>query len=263
MGLKHKRFDVLDHGYVKLIDYMGSDEDIVKAARVSYDAASTTQKRKDADLIDFLMRHHHTSPFEMATLIFEVKLPIFVERQWVRHRTCSMNEMSARYSELPEEYYVPVESAVGEQSNTNKQVRNINDKHHPHGEIFRRHAQDNGELCFRDYKHDLEKGIARELARIQLPLGTYTKKIWQMNLHNLLHFLKLRTDAHAQWEIQQYSNIIEGIVAELFPMVHKSWKNHVKDAVTFSRDEIEILSLLMDPNIDADKPIDLENDNNL
>ena len=237
-----KKFDVLDQGYVILRDVMGDDQSIVNAARISYQQG-TRKVSEDAGLIDHLMRHRHTSPFEMPVLRFQVKLPIFVERQWVRHRTCSMNEMSGRYSEMPEEFYIPEPDAVRQQSKTNKQGREeLTDEQMTM--LFRDDCGAN-RGTFATYRMHLETGVARELARINLPLGTYTEKVWQMNLHNLLHFLKLRTDSHAQWEIQQYANVIEGIVAELFPLTYASWKNHVKDAVTFSSDELKVLYKIM------------------
>lgn len=243
-----KKFEIFDHGYIILRDVFGSDEEIVNAARISYQKG-TTKKRGGEGLIDFLMRHSHTSPFEMPVLRFEIKLPIFVERQWVRHRTCSMNEMSARYSELPEEYYVPHERVVGAQSKSNKQVRDVTeDIRHPHAEIFRQHVRENSGQSFTDYKEDLDKGIARELARVQLPLGTYTVKVWQMNLHNLLHFLRLRLDSHAQYEIRQYAKIIERIVENYFPATYASWHNHIKEAVSLSADEQRILGKTIYPD---------------
>ena len=239
-----KKFDVLDQGYVILRDVMGDDQSIVNAARISYQQG-TRKVSEDAGLIDHLMRHRHTSPFEMPVLRFQVKLPIFVERQWVRHRTCSMNEMSGRYSEMPEEFYVPEVDVVRAQSKTNKQGRE-EPLHIAFVGKFIDRVVNTGEGAFKNYKASLDLDVARELARIQLPLGTYTEKVWQMNLHNLLHFLKLRTDSHAQWEIQQYANVIEGIVAELFPLTYSSWKNHVKDAVILSHDEMGLIRLLMD-----------------
>ena len=238
-----KKFDVLDHGYVILRDVMGEDKDVAEIARISY--GQVKNPSENAGLLDHLMRHRHTSPFEMPVLRFHVKLPIFVERQWVRHRTCSMNEMSGRYSVMPTEFYVPEVDSIRKQSKTNKQGRDENNlDDHIYGQFaqgFRQNVERTGYDAFSRYEGAIGTDTARELARIILPLGTYTEKVWQMNLHNLLHFLKLRTDSHAQWEIQQYANVIEGIVAELFPLIYGSWKNHVKDAVTFSADEWAIL----------------------
>lgn len=237
-----KQFPVLNSGYVMLVDVMGSDAEIARAARVSY-GEGTKKVHDDAGLIDHLMRMRHTSPFEMAELKFEIKVPIFVERQWVRHRMCSMNEISGRFSVLPNDVYCPDEDVVRAQSKTNKQGR---EEKLPENvvEEFLGNIKENACFDFQSYDEALQVGVARELARIQLPLGTYTKKVWKMDLHNLLHFLKLRTDPHAQWEIRQYAEIIEKIVAELFPITYASWKNHLKDAVSFSADETVILKTL-------------------
>ena len=193
-----RKYKVLNHGHVILRGVFGTDQDIVNAARISYHEDSNRKVTDDAGLLDYLMRHHHTSPFEMVVFRFQVKLPIFVERQWVRHRTCSMNEMSARYSELPAEYYQPDPDTVRAQSTVNKQGR---DQQLPSDTVvgFRDDVALECGGAFPLYKLHLELGVARELARIILPLGTYTEKVWQMNLHNLLHFLKLRSDEHAQW----------------------------------------------------------------
>ena len=223
---------VLNHGYIKLVDVMGSDAEICTAARVSYHEGSTKKVNEDRGLIDHLMRHRHTSPFEMGVLKFEVKLPIFVERQWVRHRTCSMNEMSGRYSEMPEEFYIPDLDVIRKQSKTNKQGGNESAEH-TNAVYYRDNLIDKGEEVFEDYREAIVGDVARELARVPLPLGTYTKKVWMMNLHNLLHFLSLRTHEHAQWEIRQYANEIEKFVEAAFPMTYASWYNHVKMAKRF------------------------------
>lgn len=240
--------EVLDKGYIKLVDVMGSDKDICVAARVSYHEASTKKVSEDKGLIDHLLRHRHTSPFEMGEMKFEIKLPIFVERQWVRHRTCSMNEMSGRYSEMPEEYYQPEIETVRVQSKTNKQGRDesINEVD---AKEFKRSAFARGADAFSSYRRALKDDVARELARIQLPLGTYTKKVWKMDLHNLFHFLKLRTDSHAQWEIQQYANEIGKFVEQAFPWSYASWLNHVKEAVTLSCDEFELVKMSMNTQL--------------
>lgn len=240
--------EVLDKGYIKLVDVMGSDSEICTAARVSYHEKSTKKTSEDKGLIDHLLRHRHTSPFEMGEMKFEVKLPIFVERQWVRHRTCSMNEMSGRYSEMPQEYYVPEVDVIRTQSKTNKQGRDepIDARD---AENFRQCVMLECDEMFEVYRMDLKKDVARELARINLPLGTYTKKVWKMDLHNLFHFLKLRTDAHAQWEIRQYANEIEKFVKHHFPWSYASWANHVKEAVTLSRDEFELVKMSLNAHL--------------
>ena len=236
--------EVLDHGYIKLVDVMGSDSDICTAARVSYHEGSTKKTNEDKGLIDHLLRHRHTSPFEMGEMKFEIKLPIFVERQWVRHRTCSMNEMSGRYSEMPEEFYIPDLDVIRKQSKTNKQGGSESAEH-TNAVYYRDNLIAKGEEVFEDYREALVGDVARELARVPLPLGTYTKKVWKMDLHNLFHFLKLRTDSHAQWEIQLYAREIEKFVEHHFPWSYASWKNHIKDAVTFSADELKMLYSMM------------------
>ena len=235
--------NVLDKGYIKLVDVMGSDEDICVAARVSYHEASTKKVSEDKGLIDHLLRHRHTSPFEMGEMKFEIKLPIFVERQWVRHRTCSMNEMSGRYSEMPEEYHMPDHFRM--QDTVNKQGTIGSVGCDASTSVFVRAREENGQRVWQSYHDELDAGIGREQAREMLPLATYTKKVWKMDLHNLLHFLKLRTDSHAQWEIQQYANEIERFVEQAFPWTYASWKNHIKDAITFSADELKMLYSMM------------------
>lgn len=231
-----------------LVDIMGTDADICRAARVSYDDASTKKTSTDEQLIDYLMRHRHTSPFEMVTLKFEVKLPIFVERQWVRHRTCSMNEMSGRYSEMPEEYHMPHQFRI--QDKHNKQGSQDTIGVDVDANLMSRLRRENAEKIWQCYHDEMAKGVAREQAREMLPLAVYTKKVWQMNLHNLFHFLRLRTSGHAQWEIRQYAEAIERIVADCVPLAYKAWGIHVKDAVTFSLDELDILKMLVPRTMD-------------
>lgn len=245
-GLLMQKVDVLDHGYVMLVDVMGDDQEIAEAARVSY-ALGTKKKRGIRGLLDYLMRKHHSSPFEMGELKFEVKLPLFVERQWVRHRTCSMNEMSGRYSEFPEEWHLPDEFRL--QDTTNKQG-SFGDLDRSEKEIITANRRTLAGQAWEVYRMELEAGVAREQARENLPVSVYTKKVWKMDLHNLFHFLKLRTDSHAQKEIRVYAEVIEGMVAACFPRSYEAWRNHVKDSVTLSRDEQVILALLLGDNED-------------
>ena len=204
--------NVLDHGFVRLVDVMGDDSSIVQAARVSYGAGTKTV-REDVMLIDYLMRNKHLSPFEMAEVKFHVKAPIFVARQWVRHRTASWNEMSARYSEMREEFYVPNESAVAAQSLTNKQGRDelvASEDRVRAVEAIQAASED----AFSTYRQLLDLGVARELARMVLPVNLYTEWYWKVNLRNLLHFLELRLHSHAQHEIQEYARAILRLVEE-------------------------------------------------
>lgn len=190
----------------------------------------------------------NTSPFEMGEMKFEVKLPIFVERQWVRHRTCSMNEMSGRYSEFPEEWHLPDEFRM--QDTTNKQG-SFGDLDRTVKDVLTLNRQTLAKQAWDVYRTELEGGVAREQARENLPVSVYTKKVWKMDLHNLFHFLKLRTDPHAQKEIRMYADIVEQMVAACFPLSYEAWRNHVKDAVTLSRDEQAILALLLGGNYDV------------
>lgn len=239
-----KEFPVLNHGHVVLMDVMGTDEDIVQAARTSYQKG-TKHTSSDRDLLRYLMRHRHTTPFEMVELKFHVKLPIFVERQWIRHRTASTNEMSARYSVLPEEYYVPKPEDVCAQSKSNRQGREGEPIEERVANAFIKGIEEHSTVSFQRYDNDLEHDIARELSRVNLPLGTYTEKVWKQNLHNLFHLLGLRMDSHAQWEIRQYANIIgEEIVAKLFPHSWEAFKDYRLDAMSLTRLDIEMATMM-------------------
>lgn len=230
---------VLDHGHVRLIDVMGNDAAVVQAARVSYGAGTKTV-REDRDLIRYLVRQRHTSPLEMIEIKLHVKLPIFVERQWVRHRMASINEVSGRYSELPEEFYVPEADQVCYQSSDNKQGRSgalpLDQANH-----IRSNMKARGSDEFKHYRFVLEQGVARETARINLPLSTYTEKYWKIDGHNLLHFLSLRADGHAQTEIQKYAEAILKILEDWVPIVHEAFLDYRKYAQTFSRAEMRVL----------------------
>ena len=201
--LPRERRPVLDHGFVRLVDHMGNDLSIVRAARVSHNAdwRAGTDEGSDERLIRYLMKHRHSTPFEAVQFQFEIKCPIFIARQWHRHRTWTYNEISARYSELDEGYYCPSGDVIGLQSKENKQVREL-------GLINDDAAADIAMACRRawdSYRDLLGSGVPRELARSVLPMATYTRFFGSVNLHNLLHFLELRLHQHAQWEIQQYA----------------------------------------------------------
>jgi thymidylate synthase (FAD) len=209
---------LLDHGYVRLVDSMGSDLSVVRSARVSYDAEwrAGEDEDKDAKLIHYLMKNHHTSPFESVTFTFEVKAPIFVIRQWHRHRTWAFNEISARYAELPEEYYVPNPSLITGQSKNNKQQRT--DEILPLANeislIIEHQCQD----AFKVYKELLSMGTPRELARGVLPVNTYTKMFATVNLNNLFKFLRLRDHSHAQHEVQVYARAMFQLIEPVVPV---------------------------------------------
>ncbi len=238
-------FPVLDKGFVRLVDYMGSDQRIVQAARVSYGAGTKTV-REDAALIDYLMRHRHTSPFEMVELTFHIKAPLFVARQWFRHRTASVNEVSARYSVMPDEFYTPAPHALRAQSSKNKQVGE--------GPLPPEVAQTASqtiaqaqERAYQTYQALLEQGVARELAREVLPVGLYTEFYWKQDLHNLFHFLKLRLDWHAQHEIRAYAKAIAEIVRRVVPIAYAAFEEHILGGALLSRTELAALRNLIDP----------------
>ncbi|HIE10030.1 MAG TPA: FAD-dependent thymidylate synthase, partial [Kiritimatiellae bacterium] len=247
--LLDKEIPVLDRGFVRLVDYMGGDERIVQAARVSY-GEGTTAVRRDAALIDYLMAHRHTSPFEHVVLEFHCKMPIFVARQWVRHRTARINEISGRYSILEEEFYLPPEDQVRYQSATNRQGRS--DEEVPaelRARVLEILKRDQG-AAYASYRELLDEGVARELARINLPLSLYTQWYWQIDLHNLFHFLELRLDPHAQWEIRQYAKALAMCARAVAPMAFAAFQKHVLHGATFSAEEMEALRRMLagEPN---------------
>jgi thymidylate synthase (FAD) len=238
---------VLDHGFVGLVDHMGSDNAIVQAARVSY-GAGTKQVQDDRNLIRYLMRHEHTTPFEMCEVKFHIKLPIFVMRQLVRHRTASMNEYSARYSVLTDEFYIPELEQIQKQSTTNKQGREESvwgfDEKRGVQHAFQRSFHN----AYKEYTSLLGKednGLARELARSVLPVGGYTELYWKANLKNFLHMIKLRSDPHAQWEIQELANAMYNLVKDKFPQVCEAFEDYEQNAVTASRMEVDLLQALI------------------
>ncbi len=209
---------VLGHGYVRLVDYMGSDLSVVRAARVSYDAEwrAGEDSGSDARLIKYLINHQHTSPFEHVAFTWEVKAPIFVLRQWHRHRTWSYNEVSARYTELPEEVYIPTIKDITCQSSDNKQMRT--DTPHPEGVQLYHWIQNSTVSAFVEYKRLLKKGCPRELARMVLPLNTYSHMFATVNLHNLLKFITLRNHEHAQYEIRVYAKAMLDLIKPIVPV---------------------------------------------
>ena len=209
---------VLDHGEVRLVDSMGSDLSIVRSARVSYDAAWRAGKDegKDDKLIGYLYRNGHTTPFESVTFTFQVKAPIFVFRQWHRHRTWSFNEVSARYTELPEEFYVPALDNVTTQSTSSKQART--DEQHAQAALFAALLRETNEVTFGIYRDFCSMGIPRELARLVLPVATYSSMFATVDLHNLFHFLRLRLHEHAQYEIRVYAEAMLELIRPVVPI---------------------------------------------
>jgi thymidylate synthase (FAD) len=247
--LLNKEIHVLDKGFIKFIDFMGCDDDIVKAARIST-GSSTKTPLQDERLINYLMKHEHTSPFEMCEIKLLIKAPIFIARQWMRHRTASINEFSARYSELPDEYYFPVE--LRGQSKINHQCSSgIISTENKMKEVT--------EIVFSEYNRMLEEGVSREMARIITPVSTYTTFFWKIDLHNLLKFLRLRMDEGAQEEIRQYAIKIWEIVQEWVPITAKAFTKHHLKSVKFSEEEMVLLKNFLRKNEDFLNYIDSPN----
>lgn len=240
-----KEFPVLDKGFVRLVDYFGGDQRIVQSARVSYGEGTKTVSQ-DGALIDYLLRHQHTSPFEQVVLTFHVKMPIFVARQWVRHRTGRMNEVSGRYSIMKEEFYVPAEDKVSPQSLNNKQGRADEAFDKDSACQIINDLESGQKAAYENYSKLIDKGLAREIARINLPLSLYTEFYWQMDLHNLFHFLKLRLDSHAQYEIRVYAQTMLEICKKVAPMATESFVNHINEGVNFSGEEMDALRAVLD-----------------
>jgi thymidylate synthase (FAD) len=224
------RIDVLDHGFVRLIDSMGTDLSIVRAARVSYDAAWRAGEDQGSDnrLIRYLWKNRHTTPFEAVTFTFEVKAPIFVFRQWHRHRTWSFNELSARYREMPEEFYLPDPAKIGVQSKDNKQGRTTEETLPDFYELRAKQCHALEIACmqaFNTYRDLLADGWPRELARSILPVATYSHMFATVNLRNLLHFLDLRCDPHAQYEIRAYAEALRSLAYTVVPTAMSAWED--------------------------------------
>ena len=248
----YKQFKVLDSGFIRVMDYMGDDTAIIQSARVSY-GEGTKKVSNDKGLIRYLMKNWHTTPFEMCEIKLHIKLPIFIARQWIRHRTANVNEYSARYSILDKEFYIPKPQHMSSQSTTNKQGRgsNLSKKD---TEKFLKILKDDAERNYKHYedmlnenqsgeiKNDDKTGLSRELARINLTLNTYTQWYWKIDLHNLLHFLYLRDDPHAQYEIQAYAEIIlNKIVKRWVPYTYDAFKEFQLESYNLSKTAIEII----------------------
>lgn len=246
---------VLDHGFIRVIDYMGDDAAVVQAARVSY-GKGTKKVSDDAGLINYLLRHRHTTPFEMCEIKYHVKLPIFVARQWIRHRTANVNEYSARYSVLDREFYVPDAEHLAAQSSSNRQGRGdvlVGEEARRILGILREDAQ----LAYDHYLDMLNEdedgniidntksGLARELARMNLSLSTYTQWYWKTDLHNLLNFLSLRGDSHAQYEIRVYSEALLKTLLRWCPITFEAYKDHRAEAVTLSGKALEVIKKMI------------------
>ncbi|WP_291365670.1 FAD-dependent thymidylate synthase [Acetobacter sp. UBA5411] len=242
-----KAHPVLDHGFVRVIDYMGDDAAIVQAARVSY-GRGTRKVSEDTGLIRYLMRHRHSTPFEMCEIKFHIKLPIFIARQWIRHRTANVNEYSARYSIMDREFYLPSPEHMAAQSASNRQGR---------GDVLDAETaakvmnllRDDAIRCYDTYENLLDTdngpGLARELARMNLTLNTYTQWYWKVDLHNLMHFLSLRIDPHAQYEIRAYAEVMLSMLEAWVPIAAAAFKEYRVGAVTFSATMISLLRKML------------------
>jgi len=246
---------VLDHGFVRVIDYMGDDGAIVQAARVSY-GRGTRKVQEDQGLINYLMRHRHSTPFEMCEIKYHVKLPIFVARQWIRHRTANVNEYSARYSILDNEFYLPAPQHLAAQSESNRQGRGdiLSDKDAARVLGL---LKDDAERSYKHYQEllnitddgsaldDDQVGLARELARMNLSLNFYTQWYWKIDLHNLLHFLSLRADPHAQYEIRAYADVMLDTVKAWVPAAFNAFQVFRMGAVTLSKSALDVVRRML------------------
>ena len=241
-----KEYKIHEHGFVKLLDVMGSDEEVENAARISY-GEGTRKVSQTRNLLRYLMRHKHTSPFEMCEVKFHIKLPIFVMRQLVRHRTANLNEYSGRYSVMSDDFYFPKGKELKPQSTTNKQgreegeLRNIGEIEFEMYRIF--------DGATNAYHNLLDWNVSRELARIVLPVSNYTEVIWKIDLHNFFKFYQLRGDSHAQQEIQDYADAMYHLVYPHFPICCEAFSDYVLNAVTFSEQEMYVIKELLE---DAD-----------
>jgi thymidylate synthase (FAD) len=234
----------LDNGFVRLVDVMGNDDSIVQAARVSYGKGTKTVN-EDRGLIRYLLRHKHTTPFEMVEFKFHIKLPIFVARQWIRHRTANVNEYSGRYSEMKDEFYLPELSEIRPQSTMNKQGRSEETFPLEVSTEIRQKLETTQKHLFAEYQELLEMGFARELARINLPLSNYTEWYWKIDLHNLFHFLRLRIDSHAQYEIRVFGEAIAEIIKQYVPLAWQAFEDYILNARNFSAFELRAVADLI------------------
>ena len=240
-------YPVLDHGFVRVIDYMGDDAAICQAARVSY-GKGTKSVQNDEGLIRYLMRHWHSTPFEMCEVKLHVKLPVFVARQWIRHRTANVNEYSARYSILDREFYIPAAEDLAAQSVINNQGRGET-LTGEEAERVLRYLRDDAMRAYDHYEEMIsdegQQGLARELARMNLPANIYTQWYWKVDLHNLLHFLRLRADAHAQYEIRVYADAICKVVADWVPAAYAAFEDYRMGGATLSSKALDTVRKML------------------
>src|SRR3954470_4404208 len=234
----YQAIPVLDHGFVRVIDYMGDDAAVVQAARVSY-GKGTKKVSEDKGLIHYLMRHRHSTPFEMCEIKFHVKLPIFVARQWIRHRTANVNEYSARYSVVQDRFYRPSADNVRKQSATNRQGGTEIADDMTAKEFLT--WLEKVEANYSEYEKFIEKGVSRELARIALPVSVYTEWYWKIDLHNLMHFLSLRMDPHAQQEIRDFAGAMFALIQPIVPIAAEAFLDYHAESMHLTRLEIEAI----------------------
>lgn len=243
----HREIPVLDHGFIRVVDYMGNDAAIVQAARVSYGQGTKTA-RDDAGLIRYLMRHWHSTPFEMCEIKLHVKLPMFVARQWIRHRTANVNEYSARYSILDREFYIPQPEHLAAQSRMNNQGRGAVLEGDEAARVLETLRDDAG-TAYDHYEAMLsqenQQGLARELARMNLPANVYTQWYWKVDLHNLFHFLRLRADPHAQYEIRAYAEALCDVARDWVPAAWAAFEDYRLNAVQFSGKGMDVLRRML------------------
>ena len=236
---------VLDHGFIRIIDRMGDDISIVQAARISYGKGATNSVR-DRGLIRYLMKHKHTSPFEMCEIKLHIKMPLFVARQWVRHRTANINEYSARYSVLSTDYYVPSIERVGPQSADNHQGTSSEGMNDELKQQCIKLIHNESESAMSVYECLLNHGLSRELSRVIVPLNAYTEMYWKIDLHNLLHFIRLRIEEGAQYEIREYARALLEIVRQWVPYTYEAFYDYVLNARTFSGKEMLVLRKILE-----------------
>ena len=246
---------VLDHGFVRVVDYMGDDAAITQAARVSY-GRGTKKLREDSGLIRYLLRHRHTTPFEMCEIKFHIKLPIFVARQWIRHRTANVNEYSARYSVLDREFYIPAPEHLAAQSASNRQGRGDVLEGEEAAEVLETLKQ-GAARAYSEYERMLNQdeegkqqdperqGLARELARISLPINVYTQWYWKVDLHNLMHFLSLRADPHAQYGIRAYAEVMIDVLKRWLPITHQAFEDYIAGSTSLSAPAMAVIKRML------------------
>ena len=232
---------VLDKGFVRLVDVMGDDSSIVQAARVSY-GKGTKQVNEDRGLIRYLLRHQHTTPLEMVEFKFHLRVPIFVMRQWIRHRTANVNEYSGRYSEIPDLFYVPEENQITKQSTQNKQGGS--DEKIEHSDFWRIRLQQEQVNSYKAYTECLEGDMRKELARINLPVSAYTEFYWKNDLNNIFKFLYLRLDTHAQYEIRVFAEAMAKLVKEKCPLAYEAFEDYVLNAIKLTAIDLKAIQFL-------------------